>query len=73
MADPSPASRAVDAQRPTNAISDDADRVPNVECPFCGEPYSKVVDTMEGARRRRECRSCGRRYNTREHPISGVV
>jgi hypothetical protein len=41
-------------------------RVAHVPCPFCCWPFSAVVDTKEGARRRRECEACKRRYNTRE-------
>ncbi|UCH35000.1 MAG: transcriptional repressor NrdR [Armatimonadota bacterium] len=42
-------------------------------CPFCHSPESRVVDSRlaeDGAaiRRRRECESCGRRFNTYERP-----
>lgn len=42
-----------------------------MKCPVCGYPESKVVDSRpveDGAsiRRRRECLSCGRRFNTFE-------
>jgi transcriptional repressor NrdR len=42
-----------------------------MKCPFCHHPESRVVDSRvadDGAaiRRRRECESCGRRFNTYE-------
>lgn len=42
-----------------------------MNCPFCGHPKDKVVDSREtGAgdaiRRRRECLSCGRRFTSYE-------
>jgi transcriptional repressor NrdR len=42
-----------------------------MRCPWCGAPDTKVVDSRpaeEGAaiRRRRACRSCGRRFTTFE-------
>jgi len=44
-----------------------------MRCPFCHSPESRVVDSRiaeDGAaiRRRRECESCGRRFNTYERP-----
>lgn len=48
-----------------------------MKCPYCGKK-SMVVDTRsagEGIRRRRECKSCGRRFTTYERlaPIRLVV
>jgi len=40
-----------------------------MRCPFCGAHQSKVVDTREAGesiRRRRECRTCGKRFTTYE-------
>ena len=42
-----------------------------MKCPYCGHPESKVIDSRpadENAsiRRRRECLSCARRFNTYE-------
>lgn len=42
-----------------------------MQCPFCGHPEDKVVDSREGKdhqsiRRRRECLSCQRRFTTYE-------
>jgi transcriptional repressor NrdR len=40
-----------------------------MECPFCGKPQNKVVDTRESdetIRRRRQCLSCGKRFTTYE-------
>lgn len=46
------------------------DYVPGDECPDCGNRESRVVDTRRDARhpywRRRECKACGRRWNTME-------
>ena len=44
-----------------------------MKCPFCHHSESRVVDSRlaeDGAaiRRRRECESCGRRFNTYERP-----
>lgn len=44
-----------------------------MRCPFCHHCESRVVDSRlaeDGAaiRRRRECESCGRRFNTYERP-----
>src|SRR5919197_3361493 len=45
-----------------------------VQCPWCGHPDDKVVDsrTAEGGvavRRRRECLRCGRRFTTFERVV----
>jgi transcriptional repressor NrdR len=42
-----------------------------MRCPWCGHDQGRVVDSRaaeggEAIRRRRECRSCGRRYTTFE-------
>ncbi len=41
-----------------------------MECPYCGADSSKVIHTARedggGIRRRRECKSCGGRFNTSE-------
>jgi transcriptional repressor NrdR len=42
-----------------------------MNCPFCGSPDSRVVDSREteskeAIRRRRECSSCGQRFTTYE-------
>jgi transcriptional repressor NrdR len=42
-----------------------------VNCPFCGYPDSRVVDSREteskeAIRRRRECAACGQRFTTYE-------
>jgi transcriptional repressor NrdR len=42
-----------------------------MRCPWCGHAEDRVVDSRpaerdEAIRRRRECRSCGRRYTTYE-------
>lgn len=42
-----------------------------MRCPFCGSREDKVLDSRESqegdtVRRRRECKSCGRRYTTFE-------
>jgi transcriptional repressor NrdR len=42
-----------------------------MRCPWCGHTADRVVDSRpaerdEAIRRRRECRSCGRRYTTYE-------
>jgi hypothetical protein len=56
---------------------DEPEGVPHVICPFCGQPYSRVIDTREGAIRRRECQACGGRFTTEEkirpNTISGVA
>jgi|TARA_A200000159_G_scaffold156058_1_gene170546 transcriptional repressor NrdR len=43
-----------------------------VRCPFCGEPETKVIDSRlssetNAIKRRRECISCQKRFNTTEH------
>jgi transcriptional repressor NrdR len=43
-----------------------------MDCPYCGGNKSRVIDTsrdFRGVRRRRECQSCGQRFNTVERPI----
>lgn len=44
-----------------------------MRCPYCHNPYSKVIDTTHdnrgGVRRRRECKNCSQRYSTYERPI----
>ena len=42
-----------------------------MECPYCGEPNTKVVDSRKGkieseVRRRRECLECSKRFTTFE-------
>lgn len=40
-----------------------------MQCPYCGHPDSRVVDTRatgESIRRRRECQSCHKRFTTYE-------
>lgn len=40
-----------------------------MQCPYCGHPDSRVVDTRaasESIRRRRECQSCRKRFTTYE-------
>ncbi len=42
-------------------------------CPFCENPdhrvvESRVADTKDAIRRRRECHACGRRFTTYERP-----
>ncbi len=47
-----------------------------MNCPFCGHPDSKVVDSRdwaEGIRRRRECLACGRRFTTVERAELGSL
>lgn len=49
-----------------------------MNCPFCRESDSRVVDsraTDDGAciRRRRQCSTCGRRFTTVENPSLNVV
>ena len=43
-----------------------------MRCPFCGEPETKVIDSRlssetNAIKRRRECISCRKRFNTTEH------
>jgi transcriptional repressor NrdR len=43
-----------------------------VQCPYCGSSKTRVIDTTRGARgirRRRVCKSCGRRFSTVERAI----
>ncbi len=47
-----------------------------MNCPFCGNPDSKVTDSRPdeaGIRRRRECLACGRRFTTVEKVELGAV
>ena len=40
-----------------------------MQCPYCGQPDSRVVDTRstgESIRRRRECQKCRKRFTTYE-------
>jgi len=40
-----------------------------MNCPYCGDVHSKVIDSRdasEGIRRRRQCLSCGARFTTYE-------
>lgn len=40
-----------------------------MQCPYCGQPDSRVVDTRatgDGIRRRRECQTCHKRFTTYE-------
>ena len=40
-----------------------------MQCPYCGQPDSRVVDTRatsDSIRRRRECQSCRKRFTTYE-------
>ena len=42
-----------------------------MRCPFCGAPETKVIDSRlsnetNAIKRRRECLSCGARFNTSE-------
>jgi transcriptional repressor NrdR len=48
-----------------------------MQCPFCGQDDDKVVDSRsseggKAVRRRRQCRSCGRRFTTYERPEDTV-
>ncbi len=48
-----------------------------MKCPFCDSLESKVLDSrvskdMDAIRRRRECLSCGKRFNTAERPEEGL-
>jgi transcriptional repressor NrdR len=43
-----------------------------MNCPYCGANKTRVIDTSRhalGVRRRRECQSCGQRFNTVERAI----
>jgi transcriptional repressor NrdR len=47
-----------------------------VNCPFCGHPDSRVIDSRPdeaGVRRRRECQECERRFTTLEKIELGGV
>jgi len=43
-----------------------------MKCPYCGNSRTRVIDTTRkerSVRRRRECKSCGRRFSTMERAI----
>jgi len=43
-----------------------------MKCPYCGNSRTRVIDTTRkerAVRRRRECKSCGRRFSTMERAI----
>jgi len=43
-----------------------------MQCPYCGKPQNKVVDTSESEdtiRRRRQCLNCNKRYTTYERIV----
>jgi transcriptional repressor NrdR len=43
-----------------------------MNCPYCNVKKTRVIDTSKsarGVRRRRECQSCGQRFNTVERAI----
>ena len=47
-----------------------------MRCPFCSEAQSRVTDSRvaeDGIRRRRECRSCRRRFTTYERVQAGPL
>lgn len=47
-----------------------------MNCPFCGHPDSRVIDSRPdaaGIRRRRECQACSRRFTTLEKVELGGV
>ncbi len=51
-------------------------RVEVMNCPFCGHPDSRVIDSRPdeaGVRRRRECQACNRRFTTLEKIELGGV
>lgn len=46
-----------------------------MDCPNCGEDYSRVIETRHddvtnAIRRRRECIACGKRFTTYEHTMT---
>jgi transcriptional repressor NrdR len=44
-----------------------------MQCPYCGESNTQVVDTRsirDGIRRRRLCPKCKQRFTTYEYPVS---
>ena len=47
-----------------------------MNCPFCGEPKTRVIDTDKDEgntdHRRRQCPACGKRFNTYERPLLGI-
>jgi transcriptional repressor NrdR len=43
-----------------------------MECPYCGNARTRVIDTTRnarGVRRRRTCKACGKRFSTVERAI----
>jgi len=47
----------------------ESERTVQMQCPYCGQPDSRVVDTRatsESIRRRRECLNCRKRFTTYE-------
>ncbi len=43
-----------------------------MECPYCGNARTRVIDTTRsarGVRRRRVCKACGQRFSTMERAI----
>jgi transcriptional repressor NrdR len=47
-----------------------------MQCPYCGEPDSRVVDTRataESIRRRRECQRCRKRFTTYEQITEALL
>ncbi len=47
-----------------------------MDCPYCGYPDSRVIDSREvneGIRRRRQCLSCGARFTTYERMQSASL
>jgi transcriptional repressor NrdR len=46
-----------------------------MECPHCGHPQHKVIDSRdagEAIRRRRQCEQCGQRFTTYEHVAANL-
>lgn len=46
-----------------------------MQCPYCGEINTQVVDTRlisDGVRRRRQCPKCSQRFTTYEYPVSTI-
>ncbi len=54
-------------------ISDLAESLPSMKCPYCGEERTRVIDTAHdtrgGIRRRRVCQNCEQRFSTLERAI----
>lgn len=47
-----------------------------MECPHCGHPQHKVIDTRdtgESIRRRRQCEGCGQRFTTYENVAADLL